>query len=81
MVPDMLRLTPGFTASAALPGGGGYARARTTPVAIPEAVVAQWGTSGTVESCNCPCCITYGCGFLGLSECIRCCDAPTTAAQ
>ena len=64
---------PGFTAEAASKPRGAYRR-RTLPRAgDPDAIVPQYGF------CNCPCCMTVHCGWLGLSTCIECCDAPAAA--
>jgi hypothetical protein len=65
---------PGFTAEAASTARGAY-RGRSKPRSgDPGAIVPQYGW------CNCPCCLTVHCGFLGLSTCVECCDAPPEVA-
>ena len=63
-VPDMLLTMPGFTAEAAR-GPSGPHRGRVREGANePGAIVAQEDYGW----CQCPCCRTISCGFLGLSD-------------
>lgn len=77
-------MIPSFTAEAALPPGQGFYRARSRPAAIGAWVTQQDlrtkapddggdALGITTAACNCPCCITHGCGWLGTSTCMTCC--------
>jgi hypothetical protein len=71
-----VRSLPGFTAEAA---GGRRGRYAARALARPDdaaSIVPQ----DDYGWCTCPCCMTVSCGWLGLSTCIQCCDAPPAAA-
>jgi hypothetical protein len=73
----MLLTTPGFTAEAAQVRRGPYRGRVRDGTSEPGAIIAQEDYGW----CNCPCCRTISCGFLGLSTCIECCDAPATLTR
>jgi hypothetical protein len=66
---------PGFTAEAAESTRNPY-RGRSFPRSNdPTTIVPQYGW------CNCPCCMTVHCGWLGLSTCVECCEAPAVTSR
>ena len=66
---------PGFTAEAAETTGRPY-RGRFSPRSSdPTTIIPQYSW------CHCPCCMTVHCGFLGLSTCTECCEAPAVIAR
>lgn len=81
-------MIPGFTASGTVAGGSPtfQAEPRSRPPRGLVPVVLGGLGDETMQSpeggrrslaphywCACPCCMTYSCGWLGLSTCTSCC--------
>jgi hypothetical protein len=66
---------PGFVADAALSRRDSY-RAPIRSAAGNQALLLP---QLEYTHCTCPCCVTRPCGWLGLSVCVECCDAPAAA--
>ncbi len=72
------RVTPGFTAEAALMTYSQpyYTRAKA-PMRVQGGIYPQQRETAAQLTpptvCTCPCCQVHDCGFLGLWDCVTCC--------
>jgi hypothetical protein len=59
-----------FAGSSPTRRAGAYAQDRMT---LDRGGDGGGATKIATAWCDCPCCITHACGFLGLSTCLTCC--------